>query len=56
MTKEEVLKGLETLTQYWEARSKHDCTDKKGTDIFYMNVCAEAAVLLMEIGEEDDGK
>ena len=53
----EVLKGLAELTDYWEARAKHDRSDKKGTDNYYMNVCAEAAVLLMEEKrEEDDGK
>ena len=48
MTLEEVLKGLQQLAEYWERRAKHDGRDLKETDLYYMNVCAEAAVIMME--------
>lgn len=49
MTLEEVYEGLERAAQYWEARYKHDRNDMKGTDLYYMNIAAEAAVLIQEL-------
>lgn len=57
MTTEEVIKGLTTMAEYWEYRYKKDRNDMKGTDLYYMNTAAEAAVLLGKLkDEEDDGK
>lgn len=56
MTREEVLEGLQKSVQYWEARYKHDRNDMKGGDLYYMNVAAEAAVLLMDAAAEEDDR
>ena len=57
MTPEEVLKGLEEQAKYWEYRYNKDVRDRRGQDAYFMNVSAEAAVLIMEmIKEGDDGK
>lgn len=57
MTREEVLKGLNEIAEYYEYRYRKDRTDRRGQDLFFMNTAAEAAVLIMEMTkEEDDGK
>ena len=56
MTREEVLEGLQKSAQYWEARYKHDRNDLKGGDLYFMNVAAEAAVLLMDAAAEEDDR
>ena len=54
MTEEEVLKGLREQVEYWERRQKHDGRDLKTMDVYFMNVCAEAAVIIMGKGEKDE--
>lgn len=56
MTPEEVLKGLEEMAKYWEYRYGKDIRDRKGQDLFFMNVSAEAAVLIMEMIKEGDDR
>lgn len=60
MNRFEVIKGLCLLAEYFEKRSKHDRAEDRPLSIERMNVCAEAAAMLMaedaDAAEEDDGK
>lgn len=54
MDRNDVIRGLCELAEYFERRSKHAKAADRPLDIERMNVAAEAAAILME--EEDDGK
>ena len=57
MDRNDVIRGLCELAEYFERRSKHAKAADRPLDIERMNVAAEAAAILMEDGsEEDDGK
>lgn len=56
MTRDEVIEGLKKSAEYWGARYKHDRNDLKGGDLYYLNVAAEAAVLLMDAAAEEDDR
>jgi len=54
---DDVINGLKQQAEYWEYRYGKDIRDRKGQDLFFMNVSAEAAAIIMELKEaEDDGK